>query len=280
MQTRFPQGNAIITAEFSPDIGESGTARYFTLELKDDSVDLDTLSHFQALASKGVFQSCMFAYTEWLKKFLLSEEAENEFITVLDGGFVKRRDDFIKRLTAENKKCHARIPEVVAWMDIGFSMLTKFLQSNKIVTDEKSAELQTQFLDILFSLAVKQSESIEQDKPTRKYIEKLFALIESGQVSFLKKDLANDFKPPNFVGYEDDRFYYIVSDLAHKHVKKLCDDIGESFSVQAKPLIKMLAEEGLLDVGSKNTKQIWFGNSKQRVMCLFKDKAKAYVGME
>ena len=35
MESRPPLGNAIVTSEFPPDIGESGTARYFLLELKD-----------------------------------------------------------------------------------------------------------------------------------------------------------------------------------------------------------------------------------------------------
>ena len=40
MESRPPLGNAIVTSEFPPDIGESGTARYFLLELKDGDVKL------------------------------------------------------------------------------------------------------------------------------------------------------------------------------------------------------------------------------------------------
>ena len=48
METRPPRGNAIITGEFPPDIGESGTARYFSLELHDGDVDLDDTRIFFA----------------------------------------------------------------------------------------------------------------------------------------------------------------------------------------------------------------------------------------
>ena len=64
METRPPRGNAIITGEFPPDIGESGTARYFSLELHDGDVDLDELTMFQEEASKGVLQRCMFSFVE------------------------------------------------------------------------------------------------------------------------------------------------------------------------------------------------------------------------
>ena len=64
MASRQPQGNAIITAEFAPDIGESGTARYFAVEVKRGDVDLDLLSAYQEEAAKGALQSCMLAYTK------------------------------------------------------------------------------------------------------------------------------------------------------------------------------------------------------------------------
>ena len=78
MESRPPQGNAIITAEFTPDIGESGTARYFALELKEKDVDLETLTAFQNEADDGTLQRCMFAYTEWIREiFLFSERCSD-----------------------------------------------------------------------------------------------------------------------------------------------------------------------------------------------------------
>ena len=62
MEARPPQGNAILTGEFPPDIGESGTARYFSLELHDGDVDLEDLTVFQNEASKGALQRCMFSF--------------------------------------------------------------------------------------------------------------------------------------------------------------------------------------------------------------------------
>ena len=80
MESRPPQGNAIITAEFAPDIGESGTARYFALELKEKDVDLKNLTSYQNEAAKGTFQRCMYAYTQWISEsFLFSEEAVRNF---------------------------------------------------------------------------------------------------------------------------------------------------------------------------------------------------------
>ena len=77
MTDRYPQGNAIITAEFLPDVGESGTARFITLELDRDDVNNNKLSHYQQLAADGVLSSCMYQYTEWIKeKYLTGEKTE------------------------------------------------------------------------------------------------------------------------------------------------------------------------------------------------------------
>lgn len=64
MTDRYPQGNAIITAEFLPDVGESGTARFITLELGRDDVNNAELSYYQQLAADGILSACMYQYTE------------------------------------------------------------------------------------------------------------------------------------------------------------------------------------------------------------------------
>lgn len=116
MESRPPQGNAIITAEFAPDIGESGTARYFPLELKEKDVDLETLTAFQKVAADGTLQRCMYAYTQWIKEtFLYSEEAKQEFTHFLNSRFLSCRDEFRK----SGIRCHGRVPEAVAHLQMG-----------------------------------------------------------------------------------------------------------------------------------------------------------------
>lgn len=68
MTDRYPQGNAIITAEFLPDVGESGTARFITLELGRTDVNNEELSYYQQLAADGIFSACMYQYTGIVRK--------------------------------------------------------------------------------------------------------------------------------------------------------------------------------------------------------------------
>ena len=118
--------------------------------------------------------------------------------------------------------------------------------------------------------------NIDQDKPTHKFIQKLYSLIESGQAVLLDKNNPVEFKPVNYVGYQDDEYYYLNADIAHKQVKRLCNEQEEAFSISKNGLIKALAEEGLTvcDKG-KNTKSIRIGDKTLRFICLIKDKADA-----
>lgn len=268
MNSRPPQGNALITAEFAPDIGESGTARYFALELKNDAVDLSMLSSIQVEAAKGVLANSMGAYIEMVGE--IANRNENEFIKALQKSFEIYRNEFNEC----GIKCHGRVPEIVAWLRIGMKMFLNFLKKHEMILPERIDEINTEFKEILHGIAKRQSENIEQDKPTYKFIRKLISLIESGNVSLADKNEPSNFLPNNFIGYEDDEFYYLNKTMAHKAVKKLCEEQGESFSVSEQGLLKALAEEKLIQPGEKqNTKSVRFGNRTQRVVCLYKNKA-------
>ncbi len=271
MNTRPPQGNAIITGEFPPDIGESGTARYFTVELQEKDVDLSLLSTYQKEAEKDSFNRCMYAYIQWLEqRFLSSEELRNKFICSLGKMFDSRRDAFNKA----GLRCHGRVAETVAWLEMGMYYFLSFLTDSGCMCEEEQQMYMAQFRGILFRLAAKQASSIAQDKPTHKFIRKLYALMDSGQVTILPKNTVEDFVSSNCIGYGDENYFYLLSEISHKTVKKLCEDQGESFSLTSKALLKALAEEGLIETSSgQNTKSIRIAGKSKRLVCLSKAKA-------
>ena len=79
------------------------------------------------------------------------------------------------------------------------------------------------------------------------FIQKLYSLLESGQAVVLDRTLPAEYKPVNFIGYEDEKYYCLNADMAHKAVVQLCKDQGEFFTLKKNRLIKALADEGLLD---------------------------------
>lgn len=269
MDARPPQGNTIITGEFPPDIGESGTARYFGLELHDGDINLGELTFYQHRAAEGVLQRCMYGYLEWLQKsFLRNDESVEDFVLLLKHDFEAKRTAFQK----SGIHCHGRVPEAVALLQMGMDMLLEYLELEGELEKELCDEVKQRFQTLLYQLAAEQAESIIQDKPTRKFIRKFHALLESGKVCVLDKNRPCDFIPQSCVGYEDDEFFYLHSEVIHKEVRKLCDEQGESFTISQKSLLKALAEEGFLETASgQNTKQVRIGKKKMRLLCLRKN---------
>lgn len=271
MESRPPQGNAIITAEFAPDIGESGTARYFALELKEKDVDLEILSAFQKEAADGTLQRCMFAYTEWIREsFLFSEESVQEFQKYLHSRFLFYRDSF----RSNGIRCHGRVPETVAHLQIGMEFLLRFLHDLGGFADDWCRGFFERFQSILAQLARKQSDSIDEDKPTHIFIRKLYALLESNQAYVDDKNNPGELGFGTCLGYQDDTFLYLHSELCHKVVRKFCEEQGENFSCTHKSLLKAMAEEGLILPGKEqNTRPLRVGSKQKRVVYLYREKA-------
>ena len=275
MAVRPPQGNAIITAEFPPEVGESGSARCFAVELEQDVINLNELSFFQEKAARGILRGCMLGYTQWLRgKFLADEEREERFVSVLHNTFTNYRNDFLRTRI----RCHGRLPEIVAWLRIGMTMLLLYLEEREQLSQERSEELLEEFVSLLYDMARSQARSNDQDKPALIFVRKLVSLIESGQAVLVKKDAKTSFLPKDCIGYEDEAYYYLFNDQVHRAVRKLCEDQGEVFTIHSRSLPKALAEEGLIDTANgENTKSIRFMNGTRRVLCLYKDRVRSII---
>ena len=79
-EPRPPQGNVIVTAEFAPDIGESGTARLFCVEMKPGSICLPLLAEVQEQALGGCFIRCMGAFIRYIKERYLKDGQEQSLL--------------------------------------------------------------------------------------------------------------------------------------------------------------------------------------------------------
>ena len=84
-ESQVPHGNVIVTAEYAPDIGESGTARTFIIKMQPGSMNLPLLTDIQSLAADGMLMRCMYGYIEWLKvTYLTLAETVQDFVSRQD----------------------------------------------------------------------------------------------------------------------------------------------------------------------------------------------------
>lgn len=274
---RPPQGNVIVTAEFAPDIGESGTARLFCIEMKPGGINLPLLTEAQDKALEGKYAVCMRGYTDMLKFFA----DKGEICGILKSKFMTYRSKWRERLREDEIQFHDRLPDTLACLEIGFSFMEIFLSAETDFGEEDIAVLNARFESVLLRLAARQCESVEQDRPTHIFLRKMYSLIECGQVCLIPASSRLETLPKNYIGYEDETYYYLLLDVSHKAVKRLCGEQDEGFAISAKSLAKALVDEGLIeqDESGTNTKTMRFGGRLKRVMLLRKDKANKLVSV-
>lgn len=276
-EPRPPQGNVIVTAEFAPDIGESGTARLFYIEMKPGGVNLPLLTEAQDKALEGKYAACMRGYTDMVKFFA----DKGEVCGILKSKFMTYRSKWRERLRENEIQFHERLPDTLACLEIGFSFMEIFLSAEAHMDEKGITVLNERFENVLLYLAARQSESIEQDRPTHIFLRKLYSLIECGQVCLIPASSRLETLPKNYIGYEDETYYYLMLDASHKAVKRLCGEQDEGFAISAKSLAKALADEGLIEPGDNgtNTRTMRFGGRLKRVMLLRKEKANKLVSV-
>ena len=272
MEASPPRGNAIITAESAPNIGESTTARLFFLEMKPNCLDLTLFSDIQKFASDGVFRRCLSAYTDWLSEtFLINEK---EFVETLQRTYDLYRSQCRERLGG---KIHGRVSDTVACFRIGFDYYIRFLASRFPQTDIHF--YCEEFEKIILQLAQRQEIFTEQDRPTHIFIRKLMALIECGEVRLLRTNTSEE-PAPGCVGYESEEYYEIFFEQSFKQVMKFCEAQGVNFTISPPTLSKALAEEGIILVkNGQNTYTKRYGsNVRRRVMCIKKSEVQNIYG--
>lgn len=271
-EPRPPQGNVIVTAEFAPDIGESGTARLFCVEMKPGSICLPLLTEVQEQALDGCFVRCMGAFIRYIKERYLKDGQEQSLLERLKMNFSELRSHWRTELKETSIPFHDRLPDTLACLEVGFLFLTDFLCAKDITDERDATELQNRLHIVLLHLSAKQSESVEADRPTHIFLRKLYSLIECGNVCLLPATGRTEIPPKNYIGYEDETYYYLMLDASHKAVKRLCGEQDEGFAISAKSLAKALADEGLIEPGDNgtNTRTMRFGGRLKRVMLLHK----------
>ena len=278
MTDRYPQGNAIITAEFLPDVGESGTARFITLELGRTDVNNEELSYYQQLAADGVLSSCMYQYTEWIKeKYLTGDKTEDKFVKYLAEICNDCRKELAEKGNHNRIKLRDRLLDDMVSLHVGFSFFCEFLVAKNCIMPEAKPAMLEEFDAVILALAAKQQSQTEQEQPTHKFLRKLKSLIDSGAVGIAKKEISEDYPtldPPRLVGYEDGAYYYLDKTLSHRAVKKLCDDQGEGFAVSENGLAKALLSEGISegDNEGNTTKIVKIGRKSRRLLVIPKDR--------
>lgn len=271
-----PRGVGIMTGEDLPDIGESGLARFFLVDVKPGDVRItQALGALQRDAAEGRLAAAMRGYIQWL------QPQADALPELLRGDFEDLRDKVRKRLTG----VHDRQPGAIASMLLGIRMMLNWGADTGVLSAQEVSALNAQALDTLVDIADAQRQVAQQESPVRLFLETLNELAVTGRVriSAVTEDAAwlpstLDADP---VGYMDSTYLYLLPTVAYGAVNREMQSTGRVLPVSQSTMWKRGMEQGYVQEHAGGTpsktksllgrsvRVVWFRLDRLREMGLF-----------
>jgi len=263
----IPRGMCMVTGEDLPDVGESGAARYFALELKRGDMDKEKLTDLQGRADE--LSAAMAAYTEWLC---------SHFHKIANGG----RSEFeALRSQATRSGEHGRFAESVAWLQIGYSAFLRFAVEAGSITQEQSNKESAECWMILNRIASEQAKRTSEERPAIRFV-RIFDDLLASRAVYCRHLSCVDSLPRDgqLVGWEDSDRYYLLPGEIYRQVAKFAQAQGGRFPVSERRLWSHLATEGIIETDATggrtyNTLYKMIDGERRRVLVLRKENFKS-----
>ena len=256
----IPRGLLISTGEQLPS-GQSHTARLFATELEMDSINAGRLTEAQRQAH--LYPHAMAGYIGWLK----------ENWKDLTGTLPKSWEEW--RNKAQTEAAHPRLPEAVAWLFAGFNFALIYAEDRAVLSRGKAEEYRRSGWQLFVDLAANQGGRVEEERPGKRFLVALRALVDQGRGVFRHKDDESPQKAivgEQAIGWTgEDGVYWLNPPAAFAAVHEFCQRSGEPFTFKQLAVWKDLKRMGLtVCENGRNTQPVWIYGGTKRVVKLKK----------
>jgi len=245
-----PRGLILSTGEDIPR-GHSVRARLLILELSKGDIDATKLTLCQKDAAAGLYAQAMGAYVRWLAG------KHEEFRSTL----ADRVSEL--RLKAMRSSAHARTPEIIANLQVGFEFYLEFAHECGAITAAERGELANHCWEALFETAAAQTKHHSAVEPTVRFLELLRACLVSGRAHLANRAGYEPARSPescgwrrddngkwaphgDCIGWTHDSDLYLEPVAAYRAAQSMGREGGEPLAVSEQTLKKRLREKGLL----------------------------------
>jgi hypothetical protein len=269
----YPRGMILSTGEvLLPGQRQSATARYLGIELDPQKTPVDKARLTEAQREAHLYAGAMAAFLGALAPGL--EEVQEKIRGLFEG----YRGAF-------EGAGHARIPEIQAWLAIGFEMAMRFFMGLGAITENQKYEMEKRAWQVWKILGEKHGRVIEGERPTLKFLAVLNELFLTSRIYAESKEFQGT-KPPRehllgwqgnepahnayLVGYADDNMVYLLPDTALRAVNEAIRAQGDFLSLGRNELWAALAREGIIapGAGGRTTRVLKIQGGYRRVICL------------
>jgi hypothetical protein len=269
----YPRCLIISTGEMLlPGQRQSATARYLGVELDPKKTPIDLARLTAAQAEADLYPAAMAAFLEDLAPRL--EDAQEELRDLWEGYRI-----------AFQGKAHRRIPEIQAWLAVGFELFLKFQERMGAITVAQVDQMLNRAWGGFAALGEAHARRIEGERPTLKFIAVLRELFYTGRI-FAESVNTPGLAPPGGealgwegsepkaknafpVGWADENTLYLLPETAFRVVQEAIRAQGDYLALGKNDLLAALAREGFIEPGKEKSSQVKCiqGKSK-RVICL------------
>lgn len=182
---------------------------------------------------------------------------------------------------------HLRVPEMVAWLAVGFELFTDFMVHLGVLDDDATYDLLNAAWKAFMHLGRAHSRRLEEEKPTLKFLNILNELFVQKRVYVRDTggrcpeqwfDLGwKDHDDPgtsDLIGWTDEDYLYLMPESTYRAVLRVIKEQGGYFSPSKNMLLKSLGQEGLIELSKEGetTKFKKIRGKSERVMFLPKVK--------
>jgi len=272
-----PRGLIISTGEILlPGQRQSATARYLGVELDPKKTPIDLARLTAAQEEAHLYAGAMAAYLADLAPRL---ETVREEV----------RDLWESYRIAFRGTAHLRLPEIQAWLAVGFEMCLRFMARMGAIADSpQQYEVEKRAWGVFAALGEAHARRIEGERPSLKFVAVLRELFYTGRI-FVESVSHMGVAPPGGevlgwegsepkaknafpVGWADEDTLYLLPETAFRVVQEAIRAQGGFLGLGKNEMLAALAREGFIEPGKddENTQSKWIkalGKSK-RVICL------------
>ncbi len=251
-EDRPSRGLVIITAEFEPDLGESGDSRCFVCPLNPGDVKSgDRLDAAQETGRRGVYASAMRGYIEFIAEKVNADQ--QSFEEWLRASFREKRHRLNEQ--GEGYGGHGRLATAGAHLLTAVDLMLIYAQKVGAVRAEEAEELRGKCERAILSDLAAHAESVKDTDPMIVFARALSEIaLQDG--ALLTPEEAAFGVSDSFIGYRTPDALYLSPGKALAAVSDLLRRNGSPFPISSRELWRRLHEAGVASTAGGTTQHI------------------------
>ena len=257
-----PRGMLVVTGE-STIKGESTVSRYLSIGIEKNDINLEILKYHQE--NPKLFSTHLYYFIEWI-----SNNSE-KVITYIKKNFRDLRNK------NQGKYKHGRFIETLTFYELTCNIFLEYCIKVGLIDKEKKDVTFNEWNKLIYEAILIHEKANLQENPAVMYLQALQELICCGGIKLNSKDKKGD---KNVIGYEDEVYYYLSSELTLQQIIKYWNKLSIEFSATNEMISKALDVLGVIKItneGGKIRRTLKISGDSRRFLIINKIKMEEII---